>query len=368
MKPRSVLLFCLLLALNSSYLVTEASAFFTLSTNDPPKEAEGKIYSRNPEANELYIQGLDYLSKGRPWAGGSLENAKKALQLFREAVQKDPQFALAYVGQVNALDACSFSVAGGMAPKDVYRLQEIAALKAVKLDDSLPEAHSMLSSIYFNNEYDWPKAEKELKRVIELTPNVASAHMWYGLFLGAMARFEEAEAQVKMAQSLDEKSASPNRAMLQILYWQHKDDAAVAQGLQALSKDKALSTHFFLGFVYIHQGQFDKGIEEEKLATANGDAGSLSALAYAYAMAGNKTELENALERFQQHPAHDNIPYRLAAVYVALGDKDRAISLIEKDYQQHSNWSNHLKVDPVMDPLRETPRFKKLMRKMKFAQ
>jgi serine/threonine-protein kinase len=348
--------------------MTETSAFFTLSASNPSKEADGKIYSRNPEANELYIQGLDYLSKGKPWIGGSVENAKKALKLFRQAVQKDPQFALAYIGQANALDACSFSVSGSMAPGDVYRQQEIAALKAVKLDDSLSEAHSMLGSVYFNNMYDWSKAEKEMKRVIELTPNVASAHIWYGLFLGAMARFEEAEAQVKLAQSLDEKSAAPNRAMLQILYWQHKDDAAAAQGMQALSKDKALATHFFLGLVYIHQGQFQKGIEEEKLATAGGDAGSLSALAYAYAMAGDKAELESTLERFQQHPGHDHVPYRLAAIYVALGDKDRAISLIEKDYQQHSNWSNHLKVDPVMDPLRETPRFKELMRKMKFAR
>src|SRR5262249_34826100 len=102
--------------------------------------------------------------------------------------------------------------------------------------------------------------------------------------------------------------------------------------------------------------------------TAAGDAGTLSALAYAYAMAGDKANLKSTLERFNHHPAHDHVFYRLAAVYVALGDKDRAISLIEKDYQHRSNWLNRLKVDSVMDPLRQEPRFKQLMHKMNFEQ
>lgn len=368
MKIQPLLFVCLLLGCSSAYSSRVSPAIFVLEGNNPSKDSTKTVYSTNPEANALYIQGLDYLSKGKPWAGGSVLNAKRALNLFRQAAQKDPQFPLAYIGQANALDATSFSVAGGMAPGKIYRQQEAAALKAAELDDSLPEAHSILAEIYYDNEYDWPKAEKELKRVIDLTPNASRAHTDYGLFLGFMSRFDEAEAEVKLAQALDEKSSRPNRAMLQLLYWQHKNDAAIAEGLAALNKDKALSTHFFLGFVYIHQGQFEKGIEEEKLASAIGDAGSLAGLAYAYAMAGNRTELQNTLERFKRHPAHDHVLYRLAAVYVALGDNGRAISLIEKDYQQRSNWLNRLKVDPVMDPLRQDPRFKELMRKMKFEQ
>jgi tetratricopeptide (TPR) repeat protein len=341
-------------------------SFLIRDESNMPNEANQTAYSKNPEANALYMQALEYLDKGKPWAGGSIMNARKALKLFRQATQVDPQFALAYVGQADALDATSFSIAGSVAPGKVYPQQKAAALKAVKLDDSLPQAHSMLAGIYYDNEYDWPKAEKELKRVIELAPNSASAHTRYGLFLGTMGRFEEAEAQVKLAQTIDGKSAGPNRAMLQIFYWEHKDDAALVQGLEALNKDQAIPTHFFLGFIYIHQGEFKKAIEEEKLATALGDAGSLAALAYAYAMAGDKKELQNTLEQFKRHPAHDHVFYRLAAVYAALGDKDRAISLIEKDYQLRSNWLNRLKVDPSMDPLRQEPRFKGLMRKMNF--
>jgi tetratricopeptide (TPR) repeat protein len=365
-KIRSLLLFYLVFGL--AYSAFASSGFFIEDGSDPAKGADQVVYSKNPEANAFYIQGLDYLNKGRAWLGGSVDNAKTALKLFRQASKKDPQFALAYLGQADALDAASFSAPGSLEPGKVYREQEAAALKAIALDDSLTGAHSTLAAIYHDNEYDWPKAEREMKRVIELTPNAAVGHIYYGLFLGTMGRFEEAEAQIRLAQTLDEKSASPNRAMMQVLYWEHKDDAAVAQGLEAVRKSKALNTHFFLGLVYIHQGNFEKGIEELKLASEGGDAGSLAGLAYAYAMAGDKTKLKDTLERFQHHPARDHVPYRLAAVYVALGDKDRAISLIEKDYRQRSNWLNRLKVDPVMDPLRQEPRFKQLMRKMNFEQ
>jgi|SRR5579863_4036416 len=361
MKIYFLPLFCLLLCFNLSHLAAGVPV-----GSDEAKETVQPVYSKNPEANAIYLQGLQYLSKGKGWLGGSVLNAQKALKLFREATQKDPQFALAYIGQAEALDATSFSMPGSKAPGSIYRDQEAAALKAEELDDSLPEAHEQLAEIYHDNEYDWPKAERELKRVIELTPNVAAAHTRYGIFLGTMGRFEEAEAQVKLAQEMDPTKAGPNRAMMQILYWQHKDDAAVAQGLTALSKDKVLATHFFLGFIYIHQGQFEKGVEEMKLASSLGDAGSLAALTYAYAMAGDKAELENTLKQFKSHPAHDNLSYRLAAVYVALGDKNRALRLIEKDYRKRSNWLNRLRVDPVMDPLRREPRFKELMSKMNF--
>jgi tetratricopeptide (TPR) repeat protein len=178
-----------------------------------------------------------------------------------------------------------------------------------------------------------------------------------------MGRFEEAKAQAKLAETLDDKYAPATRALSLILYWEHQNDAAIAKGLEALKKDDNLRTHFYLGYAYLHKGQFEKGIEEMKRSSFN-DADSLAALAYAYAMAGDKTELQDTLERLKHHPS--TAPYGLAQVYSALGEKERAISLLETAYQERSNRMNYLKVDPAFDPLRQEPRFKELMRKMNF--
>ena len=130
MKLRSLLPFSLLLCFGLPYPASGPSNSIG-DDNRPAKPDASPVYSKNPEANALYIQGLEYFSKGKPWAGGSLENARKALKLFRQAAQKDPQFALAYIGQSDALDATSFTVSGSVAPGKVYRAQEAAALKAV---------------------------------------------------------------------------------------------------------------------------------------------------------------------------------------------------------------------------------------------
>jgi tetratricopeptide (TPR) repeat protein len=363
MKSRSLLLLYLVLGL--AYSAFASSSFFIADGSEPAEGSDQKIYSKIPEANSLYIQGLDYLSKD-PWHGGSLANIRKALELFRQAAKKDPQFALAYVGQANAIDQLGHTVAGTVASVKIYRQQEAAALKAIELDDSLPQAHDMLASIYYDNAYDWAKAVREQKRVVELTPNDVSAHTALAIILGSLGRFEEAKEQVKLAQAIDEKSASPNRAMSRLLFWEHQDDAAIEQGLEGARKNNTfLPGHFYLAFVYLHKGQFDKGIEEMKLGSF-GDADSLAGLAYAYAMAGDKAGLKDALERLKHHPAHTY--YGLAQVYVAMGDKDRAISLLNKAYRERSNRMNYLKVDPTLDPLRQDPRFKQLMRRMNFEQ
>lgn len=367
MRTMSLPLFCLLLSFNSAY-PTVSSSFFAGNGNSPSTESDQKVYSRNPEANALYVQGLEYLRHGNPQTGGSVLNGRKALKLFRKAEQKDPGFALAYIGEADALDlSASYTSVGTVAPAKIYHREEAAALKAAALDDNLPQAHSDLAEIYYQQEYDWPRAEKEYRRVIELTPDSVYAHTRYALFLGTMGRFEEAEAQATLAQAIDAKSGAPNRALVRIFYWEHKDDAAIAQGQEALRKEKLIGTHWLLGCVYLHQGQFDKGIQELKLASF-GDAESMATLAYAYAVAGDKAELQNTLEQLKRHPAYNLVHYRMAAIYAALGDKDRALAFLEKDYQRRSNWMNWLKVDPAMDPLRQEPGFRKLMRKMNFEQ
>src|SRR5271169_6582531 len=121
MKIRSAVLFCLLLGFTSAYSTPESSGFFAGSDSNPAKDADAKVYSKNSEANALYIQGLEYLKKGDPRDGGSLENAHKALKLFRQATEKDTKFALAYIGQADAVDLFSIHELDSVAPVKVYR-------------------------------------------------------------------------------------------------------------------------------------------------------------------------------------------------------------------------------------------------------
>ena len=248
MKLRSLLPFCLLLCCDLSYPASGSSSF-ARDDNTPTKPSAPPVYSRNPEANALLYSGTGVLQQrqalGRRITGERQESAKA---FPAGGAKSTSNLALAYIGQADALDATSFSVSGSVAPGKVYRKQEAAALKAAQLDDNLPQAHSTLAEIFYDNEYEWPKAEKELQRVIELMPKAAAPHTQYALFLGTMGRFAEAEKQVKLAKEIAPQSAGPNRAMLQILYWQHKDDAAVAQGLEALSKGRRVVRPFLTEF------------------------------------------------------------------------------------------------------------------------
>jgi tetratricopeptide (TPR) repeat protein len=328
--------------------------------------SEQTVYSQNREANALYVEGEKFLSQGNPRNGGTTANAREAVKRFEQAVKQDPQFTLAYIGLSEAWGSFGLSIAGALPATETYPHELAAALKAAQLDPPLPRAHSLLAGIYFNNVYDWTAAEREYKRLIELTDSAAS-HCAYGTFLGTQGRFDAAIAQVKRCAELDPSSATSNIAMMQIDYWRHQDDQAIEQGTEALRKDASLVLpHFFMGFAYVHKGEFDIAVREFKSATTYGDAGSLSALGYGYAMAGNKVETKAVLDRLKQHPGAKMVPYRIAAIYLALGDKDRAIRLIEEDYRNHSNWLNRVRVDPVMDPLRNEPRFQALLRKMKF--
>ena len=356
---------CLLLVIAATQFAPSQSS---PAQNPSDAKAAPTVYFQVPQANALYITGLDYLSKSNTRNGGSLANARQAVRLFNQAVKKDPKFTLAYLGLADAWGNFGFSVPGSVPGVKLYPHQLAAALMAEKLDDNLPRVHSTLASLYFNNGYDWESAEREYKRVISMTNSMAS-HSGYATFLATQGRFEEAIAEVKLAEKIDSSSPATDLALLQIYYWQHQDDQALEQGREVLRKDpQSFIAHFIMGFAYIHEGEFENAIQEFKLSTVMGDAGSLSGLGYAYAMSANKVETQNVLLRLKHHSGAKNVPYRLAAIYLALGDRDRAIKLIERDYRQRSNWLNRLNVDPVMDPLRDDPRFKDLMRKMNFQR
>ena len=327
------------------------------------------VYSPNQEANKLFLKAREFAKKGDPRVpGGALANAREAIKFYEEAVKKDPQFALAYVEMSRAWLSLGYSDPDGLSTDQIVPPAKAALQKALALDNNLPDAHLTLASLCFNLDYDWPQAEAEYKRTLALRPGDAGAHTSYAAYLGSMGRFDEAVTEAKRSDELT-PSRTTDIVLARIYYYMRRYDTAADYCQKSLKKEENVLGHFFLGFIYVAQQKGDDAIAEfRKATTFSKNGGALAGLAYGYAMSGRKEEAEKIISELKSGTAGGLIvPYRLAAVYLALGDKDQAIQWLRKEYHDRGNWMNQLKVDPVMDPLRSDPRFEELMRQMKFA-
>ena len=325
------------------------------------------VYSRNAEANALFLRGRALFAESDPRAGGRLANAREAIRLYRQAVAADPHFALAYVELSRAWLRLGYSDPDGASTAEIMPPARAALRRAVAIDPSLPEAHAAAASFAYNSDFDWPTAEREYRAAIRLQPNNAIAHGGYGAFLASMGRFDEAIAELERADTL-----APTVAIKSILcrtyYSQRRFDLAEAQCRRSIAVQDNVIARLYLGFTYIALGRLDEGVAElERTSRFSNNGGAWAALAYGYAMAGRREEaLSLVREITTTQTRGGTVPYRIAAVHLALGDRDSAILWLRRDYAERGNWMNQLKVDPVMDPLRADPRFGALMRAMRF--
>jgi tetratricopeptide (TPR) repeat protein len=361
--PVKFLLLVLLMSAQSASQVSPQSA------NETKRQATGDtVYSKNPEANELFLKARELYGRSDPRiAGGKLANAREAIKLYQQAVKIDPKFALAYVELSRAWLQLGYSDPDGLSNNEIFPPAKAALLKALALDKNLAEAHRVLAALYYNVEYNWESAEREYKFVLQLAPKSSAAHLGYANYLNSMGRFDEAIGEAKKAEELA-PSLSTDITLARIYYSKRRYDEAAEYSKASLKKDENVLGHFFLGFIYVAQEKYEEAITEFKTGAGfSNNAGALLGLAYGYAMGSRRDEALKIIEELKAtRKEYQIVPYRVAAVYLALGDKDQAIEWLRKDYEQKGNWMNQLKVDPVMDPLRSDPRFKKLMRRMKF--
>jgi tetratricopeptide (TPR) repeat protein len=344
-------------------------AFVLLLTCALGQTEAAVVYSRVPEANALFLKARAYYNNSDPRVeGGKLSNAREAIKLYKLAVEKDPTFALAYVELSRAWLQLGYSDPDGLSNKEILPPARTALLKALELDNKLVDAHRGLAGLYYSADYDWEKAEREYKLALQLGPSNPAGHLAYAGYLTSMGRFNEALAHAHEAAKLA-PSIAADIALCRIDYSMRRYDRAAEHCKKSLSRQDNVLGHFFLGFVYVAQENYDDAIEQFKAAANFSNNGGASAgLAYGYAMAGRRAEALQILDELETTNKRGLIvPYRLAAVYVALGDKDQAIEWLTKEYEDRGNWATQLKVDPVMDPLRSDPRFKDLMRRMKFS-
>jgi tetratricopeptide (TPR) repeat protein len=242
-----------------------------------------------------------------------------------------------------------------------------AVLKAISIDKNLAEAHIALAGLYYDIEYNREKAEQEYKIAIQLARNNPAGYTGYASFLASMGKFAEGVRAVGKAEEISE-TISTDITYARIYYSMRNYDKAAEYCKKSLQKGENVLGHFYLGFVFTAQKKFDEAILEfRKAANFSKDGGALAGLAYGYAMGGKR---EEALKIINELKTTDGgtrlVPYRIAAVYVALNEPNEAIEWLEKDYCVKGNWMNQLKVDPVMNPLRNHPEFIKLLQRMKF--
>jgi len=316
----------------------------------------------NPEAYELYLRGR-YC-----WNKRTEEGYDKAIQFFQRAIVIQPEYAQAYAGLAD-----SYAMLGGWKKRGLSRRETIAlarsnALSALHLDDTLAEAHASLASISYVYDWDWPLAEKEFRRAIELNPNYATAHHWYAYYCFSRARIDEGLHEIRLAQQLDPQSLIIHNDVGQLLYTARRYDEAIEQERRTLEMDESLPwPHRWLGLSYLARQQYPEAIVElqANVRLSGRDPGAMALLGMAYARAGHVAEAEQVLQGIKALPVeqYDSVA-EIAFLLAALGERDEAFAWLEKVFPDRPRPLKSLYVLPYLDPLRSDPRFQDLQRRV----
>jgi TolB-like protein len=307
--------------------------------------------SIDPEAQDLYLRGMLRLEA---------DDCRSAVVYFNQALSSDSNYAQAHAALANCYGRMGES--GQMAYKEAFSQQKAEALRAVELDDSLPEGHAELANTAMTLDWDWAKAETQFNRALELNPNSAPIHEKYAFYLARTGQLSKALAEVERGVDLDPVTWHSFHADGFICYFaRHYDDAlSLIQRVHALNINPP-DWSFLLGDVYSEQGRFTESIAEF-LKSGDGPD-SLGHLGNAYARAGRTDDARKTITRLEQHVQKNGVGrYEIALVYAGLGNKQQAFKWLEDAYAAHDVGLLYLRVDPCLDPLRSDPRFDDLVR------
>jgi eukaryotic-like serine/threonine-protein kinase len=327
-----------------------------------------KSSATNPDAYQLYLKGR-YRANQATEAG-----LRKGIEYFQQAIDQDPGYALAYAGLAD-----TYSALGGgyiyLPPTDTFPKAKAAALKALQLDDTLAEAHAALAYAEFFD-WDWPSAEREFKRAIELNPNSALSHDRYAECLKTRLRFNESVAEAKRAQELDPLSPEIVYQLGNVYLMARRYDESIAEFQKALDLDPNLPVvRASLAWAYAVKrmypqalAEYDKIADQDKAVAAENQfvAGGLG---WVYAVSGRRADALKIAKEFRDLSSHAYVDFYFSAViYAGLGDKDEAFRLLEKGYEEHSAGMAYLAVDPFWDSVRSDPRHADLLRRIGLPQ
>lgn len=315
----------------------------------------------NIEAFNLYLRGRYF------WNKYNKEWVLKAIDAFKQAIQIDSNYALAYCGLADAYFRLSNV---SLQPREALPKAKEAALKAVQIDENLAEAHASLALIYVYYEHDWMRAEREFRQALELDPYLVSAHQRYGSYLTFMGRYEESLRHYETALELDPFSLQVNMNIATTYYLRGEYDRAVKHLDRTLELEpNYMPTHFVLGCVYIQQKRWEEAIKEFQFIYKLDEEAYLAMgfMGHAHALAGQRAEAETVLNVLQEIAQRKYVsPYAMLVIHLVLGPEERVFELLEVLYQEHNDWLVWLKVSPELRPLHDDPRFRNLLKRVGF--
>jgi len=319
-----------------------------------------KRYTQDPDAYNFYLQGR------AEWNKRTEAAIRRSIELYQEAIARDPNFALAYAG---IADAYSFLGRLGFAPPtDVFPKAKESAEKALEIDDALAEGYVALAFVKYNYDWNWMDAEIDFNWAIGLNPNYATAYQYYGSLLATVGRFDEAMAKFEKAQELDPKSLPIQASIASLYYYTGRYDLAVKIWREIKKTDRSIPwAPFNLGLAYLEKDEPKKALKEFEAAAKLPGGNNYGTLgkALVYAAGGKRGQAEAEVQRLLDKSKQTYVPYySLAVISAALGDKEKAFGYLAMSYAAKDAEELYLKFDPLLDPLRDDPRFDDWLEKM----
>jgi TolB-like protein/Flp pilus assembly protein TadD len=312
----------------------------------------------NPEAYQDYLRGRFYLNSR------DVSGLQRGLGYLQQAVLRDPNFALAYVGIADSYNLLGFYSA--LPPNQAYPRAEDAVKKALALDPSLAEAYTALADLRLHHDFDWKAAEQDFLRAIQLNPNYSVAHHWYGALLTLSGRPAESLVEMKHALELDPVSLAINGDMAMYAFYSRQYDDSVTYSKRCLELDANYHMgHFWLARALVAKKMYPEAIAEFKRTVEVQPANvfALALLGHVYAVSGQPALARKVIRDLARMSQRRYVaPTLFALVYAGLGDADRVFQYADRAYQERDPLLTRVKIDPIVDSLRSDPRFADLVR------